>query len=240
MYYVVLYIDLKVNKMNIAEEQKIDKELEKIGGALSNEPVNRWLLYNRLPWNILGTSVLGIMASFMFITTYGRSISSYNGKESTKNAIEVKEADKKAQKCREIGSGVMLLFLASCIFWGCAIMGADKRATKEKKGVQLMLKMKQEYPNMYIDEEQAREVLKSVPDIISKMSAADRIYFDILASGDLKLADGKLFHDMATAILVGHLKNNTEDSATLMNIFKQNSEHYMGNYVRYVQQRAKE
>ena len=214
----------KFDKNN--ENQKIQEELKKIGGSLSEKPVMRWLLYKKTPYNILGLSGIGIIFSFLFINTMGHSVRIYKDLSLTENGKETKKALESATAKRNTALGFLCFFIANFIFWTVAITNANKQAKREEIAVKVMLKIKEEYPDININEQELSEALKYVPYIISKMAAEERVYFDMLAEGDLKLADSKIFHDLSIEILIGHLKTHEEDFTTLMNVFRQNKLYY--------------
>jgi len=204
--------------MNKAEEQRIEKELQKLGGPLVNQPLKRWLITSNLSWNILWTCALGIMMSGLFMSSVGRS--PVKDKDTKMSATEYK-INENANKYRNAGLDAMGGFIAGFIFWGCAIIGAYKQKSLEEKAVQLMLKLRLDYPHIVVNEQDLRRALKYVPYIILKMSAEDRVYFDILMNGRIRMDDNSTFHNMAMAIISGYLEKHPKDLAFLGNILRQ-------------------
>lgn len=201
------------------KNKNVYEALNKIGGPLADQPLKRWLITSNLSWNILWTCALGITMSGLFVSSFGRSpIKDKADTEMSKSEYKLNEDIK---KYRKVGLDAMGCFIAGFILWGCAIIGATKRQNLEEKTVQLMLKLRIDYPHIVVNEQDLRKALKYVPYIISKMSAADRVYFDVLMNGAIKMDDNKTFHDMAMAIISGYLEKNPKDLAFLGNIIRQ-------------------
>jgi len=206
------------------KEQKIYKELDKIGGPLANDPLKRWLACGYLPWTLFGLSGCGILLSSLFVSSTAHQIQAFNDKK-PKSAQEI-SAKHKIDKYHDNGRKVLLLSIANFIFWGCAVIGATKKLMLEEQAVELMLKIKEKLPNTNIDVNQARQILMNVPYIISKMSAEERVYFDALMQGSIDMADDLLFKDLALRIMMGHLEKHSEDMAKMSLIFKANAKHF--------------
>ena len=87
---------------------------------------------------------------------------------------------------------------------------------QQKQMIDAMNKLKSLGCTYKLNEKSFERLIKVCPDIISKMSADERVYFDMLIEGDIDVVNDKTFRDMAVPIIVGHLKSNPKDLYKIM------------------------
>ena len=114
------------------------------------------------------------------------------------------------------------LILSICTIIG--LIAQDKIGNKAKdKAIDLMLDIADKKSELKINEKQLKKLLKVVPEVVSRMSAAERVYFEMLMNGDLQIVDNKTFRGMAIAIMEGHLQSHPEDIKRILDVFDRDS-----------------
>lgn len=92
-----------------------------------------------------------------------------------------------------------------------------------EKAVDMMANLKELGKKYNLNSKQVAEIVKKVPDIISKMSAEERVYFDMLMNDNISIKNKETFRDMAVAIMQGYLQKHPEDFALVLNKFDEKS-----------------
>ncbi|MBO7656741.1 MAG: hypothetical protein J6S80_03375 [Alphaproteobacteria bacterium] len=129
------------------------------------------------------------------------------------------------------------LILTACI--AIRMRKKDKRDEQqiinERNTVDLMLAIKSVKEagkkfNLNLTDESARKLIDVCPYIISKMSADERVYFDMLIDGDIESNENEkpykndeTLKNLALAIIDGHLKSYPEDMAKVLEVFDETS-----------------
>ena len=117
----------------------------------------------------------------------------------------------------------MALVLSVTIY---SIVQADKRlkqvVAKANRDVDLMLEIERLAKEHKLDPTMAKKIVKVAPDIIEHMSEDSRVYFDMIMDGKVS-ANDESFLNIATTIMVGHLKTHLEDMELVMSTFDERS-----------------
>ncbi len=128
------------------------------------------------------------------------------------------------------------LVLSYMLLTACILMRyyrKDKRSetaryVNENATVDLMLAIKsikdagKKY-NLDITDETAKKLIEVCPHIISRMSADERVYFDMLIEGDIESKNEEMFKNFALAVMDGHLRSNLEDLQMVLDAFDETS-----------------
>ncbi len=84
--------------------------------------------------------------------------------------------------------------------------------------------------NLNLTDESVRKLIDVCPYIISKMSADERVYFDMLIDGDIESNENmkpwkndEALKNLALAVIDGHLKSYPEDMAKVLEAFDEKS-----------------
>jgi len=77
--------------------------------------------------------------------------------------------------------------------------------------------------NLDITDASAKKLIEICPHIISRMSADDRVYFDMLINGDIESENEEVFKNLALAVMDGHLRSNPQDLQIVLNAFDETS-----------------
>jgi len=86
-----------------------------------------------------------------------------------------------------------------------------------------MLDIAKRNPDIKIDENQLRKLLRIAPEVIENMSQAEAVYFEMLMNGDLEILNNKTFRDMVIAIMSGHLQKHPNDMERVLAVFERDS-----------------
>lgn len=117
----------------------------------------------------------------------------------------------------------MALILSITIY---SIAQADKRLKqaidRSDKSVDLMLEIERLAKEHKLDSTMAKKIVTVAPDIVKHMSEDSRVYFDMIMDGKAS-ANDENFLNIATAIMVGHLKTHPEDMELVMSTFDKRS-----------------
>ena len=102
------------------------------------------------------------------------------------------------------------------------------RFANENATVDMMLAIKSikeagEKVNLNVTDETAKKLIEICPHIISRMSADDRVYFDMLINGDIESENEEVFKNLALAVMDGHLRSNPQDLQMVLNAFDETS-----------------
>ena len=130
-------------------------------------------------------------------------------------------------KFSDVMFNISLLALCAFLLSICAIIGIIKKQDKIDKAkdnaIDLMLDIANKKTEVKINEKQLKKLLKIVPEVRSRMSAAERVYFEMLMNGDLQIINDKTFRAMATAVMKGHLRSHPEDIKRILDVFDNDS-----------------
>jgi len=74
-----------------------------------------------------------------------------------------------------------------------------------------------------VTDETAKSLIEICPHIISRMSADERVYFDMLIDGDIESKNEEMFKNFALAVMDGHLRSNPEDLQMVLDAFDETS-----------------
>ena len=199
-----------------AEYRPVWAELNKMGGNLQTRPITRWFAYSYIPLAIWGTSVFA---------TEGFGLWYFLGKDTwqkEQKAIVAQTGKTPEMKSFNFQHNAALLSLAVFLLCWIVIWYAWDTDTKEQNAVKLMLDMKAAYPNVKINEGAIKKIIKKFPYIISKMSANDRVYFDMLKDGNVDIINNPTYRNMALAVISGHLDSHPEDVEYVLAMFSDN------------------
>lgn len=205
-------------KSKIVRETKLDEKIQ------SGKYVTRRVLTGSLALGII-TAMVGIMRSYKtyVVSDYGKS--KYDGMGLYKDEYLINAWE--PTKFDNVMFGISLGCLGLLMLSVCTLVGLNKtkkKAEQSKDGlIELMLYIKENNPEISIDEKQLEKLLKRVPDVVSRMSEAERVYFDILMKGNLKIASDRTFRNMAIAIMEGHLASHPEDLRLILDVFDRDS-----------------
>lgn len=102
------------------------------------------------------------------------------------------------------------------------------RFANENATVDLMLAIKSikeagKKVNLNVTDETAKKLIEICPHIISRMSADERLYFDMLIEGDIESKNEEMFKNFALAVMDGHLRSNPEDLQMVLDAFDETS-----------------
>ena len=105
--------------------------------------------------------------------------------------------------------------------------------------IDMMMEFKKMHGNQYkLTDKQIAKLVSASNEIIARMSAEERAYFDMLSSENLKIKDNKVFADMAVAILDGYLRTHPEETQKIVQIYANNKAITKGlNWVTYLRTR---
>lgn len=119
------------------------------------------------------------------------------------------------------------------IFTACVANGRRKkdkairqRVKSRHATIDMMLDIKNEKAfgrRVRLNDKSMEKLINMCPEIISNMSADDRVYFDMLLNGDIEIANNETFKNMAISVMQGHLKAHPEDLKKVMSTFDEKS-----------------
>ena len=112
------------------------------------------------------------------------------------------------------------VFLSVCVLVASARLLID---TDGKKTVKMMLELEKIGKEYNLDTEEVRRLVNVCKDIIKRMSADKRVYFDMLMSGDISVKDNATFQSMAVSVMSGHLQSHPEDLQMVLDVFDERS-----------------
>lgn len=120
--------------------------------------------------------------------------------------------------------------LAFLIVSLCVAVGtsrADSKYYREDKArvnaVDMMLGLKEFGRKYKLNSRQVKHLLHTADFVIKGMSQDNRIYFDMLMSGDINIKNNEAFMDMAVAVMTGHLESHPEDAQLILDTFEEKS-----------------
>ena len=117
----------------------------------------------------------------------------------------------------------MAILLATTIY---SLSEAKKRLDNAVNGankqVDIMLEIEKLAKEHNLDATAAKKIIKVAPDIVKHMSKDSRVYFDMIMEGQIA-ANDENFINIATAIMVGHLKTHPKDMELVMSTFDERS-----------------
>jgi len=125
------------------------------------------------------------------------------------------------------------LVCAWMIFTACVVRGRRKNDKKIRKQVSarhetidFMLDLKEHLNSngvYYLQDKTVENLINMCPEIVSHMSANDRVYFDRMLNGDISMANDETFKKWAVSVMQGHLKSHPEDLQEIMSAFDEKS-----------------
>ncbi len=119
-----------------------------------------------------------------------------------------------------------LLTVIALITLGAAVSVAkDERQAdinKSHKQIDVMLKIEKLAKEHNLDATAAKKMLNVAPEIVKRMSADSRVYFDMMLDGKVAISD-KNFVNIATMVMAGHLQSHPEDMEQIMTVFDERS-----------------
>ena len=120
-----------------------------------------------------------------------------------------------------------LAFLLVSLIVTFKTVEVDGRSYREDKAVvdsvDMMLNIKKFGAEYNLNTHQVKRLLKKMPYVIQKMSAEERVYFDMLMKDEINIQNKKAFQAMAVAIMAGHLENHPEDAQSILDVFNEES-----------------
>ncbi|MBO7643153.1 MAG: hypothetical protein J6S74_03430 [Alphaproteobacteria bacterium] len=224
----------------LAEAKRLVQEKEKKRNAVkrqikfdTNEADGRFFAATTIGAFILGlaTAIIGVLDSNK---TYvqndgghwgGSYKEKYHGDGLFNGEYLVREWD--PSKFDEVMFGISQVSLCVLILSICVLIGIREKHVKRDRNkddaIDIMLEIKEKNPDFKLDEKKLKKLLKVVPDIISRMSKAERVWFDMLMVGDLEIVNDKTYRSMAITIMEGHLQSHPEDMKLILETFDENS-----------------
>ena len=112
------------------------------------------------------------------------------------------------------------VFLSVCVLVVSSRLLID---TDGKKTVKMMLELEKIGKEYNLDTKEVRRLVNVCKDIIKRMSADKRVYFDMLMSGDISVKDNATFQSMAVSVMSGHLQSHPEDLQMVLDVFDERS-----------------
>lgn len=107
-----------------------------------------------------------------------------------------------------------------------SIVNATERvktiADRANAQIDIMLEIEKLAKEHKMDPSVAKKIIQVAPDIVKNMSKDSRVYFDMIMDGKVSVEDEN-FLNIATAIMVGHLKTHPEDMERVMSTFDEKS-----------------
>lgn len=88
-----------------------------------------------------------------------------------------------------------------------------------RDAVDMMIDLKKFGEQYNLNTEKVKKLVNIANDIIERMSADERVYFDMLMNDNINIADKDTMKQFATAIMVGHLEKHPSDIEKIMEIF---------------------
>jgi hypothetical protein len=113
-------------------------------------------------------------------------------------------------------------WLANLLFSLLILVGSAyyfKSCKSDLDTIDMMVDLKELKGKYRLNDAQAAKLITMSDDIISNMSAEERVYFDMLMDGNIKIKDDKVFKDMAVAILDGYLSTHPKETKALLTVF---------------------
>ena len=196
----------------LAAYRPVWNEINKMGGPLQTRPITRWFAYSYIPLTIWGASVFAIEGFGL-----GYLVIAPAQTKEQKTSVQPQEMN-----FSNFYRNATLFSLAMFCFCWIVVWYAWGVDTKEQNAVKMLLDMKKAYPDVKIDEKAIKKVIKKFPYIISKMSANDRVYFDILKNGKIDIINNPTYRDMALSVISGHLDSHPEDVEYVLAMFSDN------------------
>lgn len=99
------------------------------------------------------------------------------------------------------------------LFFGASNQDLQRKIDEEKK--QQEVKAKRDAYRRYIGPG------AGMPLSASDKSSDNRVYFDVLIAGDIRIENQKTFMDMAVNIIAGHLQTHPEDAQRIEDVVKE-------------------
>ena len=96
----------------------------------------------------------------------------------------------------------------------------NRNIRNEKKAVEMMYDLHELEEQYNIDTATVNRLVRVVPDVISHMSKDDPKFFEMLIGYKFEIKNKDTYHDMAVAILAGHLESHPEDFQKVLDAFK--------------------
>ena len=119
------------------------------------------------------------------------------------------------------------MWLANLLITLLLYLGTTCSAVLHKSdldAIDMMVDLEKFGKHYNLNRKQVKKLIFLSKEIIAKMSADKRVYFDMLTNGDINIANNKTFVDMAVAILDGHLRTHEQDTADVFKIFAENKQ----------------
>lgn len=111
------------------------------------------------------------------------------------------------------------VFLALCTLlfsiWFVRVANVDHNT------VDMMMELNKFGKKYNLNTAQVRKLVALAPSIIKNMSSDNRVYFDMLMAGDIRIENQKTFMDMAVNIIAGHLQTHPEDAQRIEDVVKE-------------------
>lgn len=145
-----------------------------------------------------------------------------DGWEKTTYRVE-NEPSKFSKITLQVSVGMLAVVLLQVL----AIYGLNRKARKiegmQKSGIRAMLDIAKQNPDVKIDERALATLLEIAPAVVSRMSEAEAVYFEMLMDGRLEIIENKTFYDMAVAIMEGWLRKHPKDMERVLTVFDRDS-----------------
>ena len=234
-----------VNATSISESTFVDEkgihstdDLHSVYVRPYNEPkfnFKLWLLSN-LNVNIL--LLFCWFTAFIGVHDYEQPVRAmfdnvYNQKPKEQSDICSLGIDMQNKPLFSVNLSIALAFMlvSTCILLRSYRKDKRNSATRyanENATVDLMLAIKSikeagKKVKLNVTDETAKKLIEICPYIISRMSADERIYFDMLIDGDIESTNEEMFKNFALAVMDGHLSSNPKDLQMVLAAFDETS-----------------
>ena len=120
--------------------------------------------------------------------------------------------------------GTWLANLLLSLWWLYVTACYFKRTKMDLDTIDMMSELKELQGKHRLSDTQVAKLVAASGEIIGRMSAEERVYFDMLSSGKINIKDDKVFTDMAVAILDGYLRTHAAETENVLKIYKNNND----------------
>lgn len=111
----------------------------------------------------------------------------------------------------------MLMMLTSLYL---SIRGV-RRENEKYDTVDMMLELEKFGKKYNLNKAKVKRLVSNFGSVIERMSAHERVYFDMLMKGDINIKDQQTMKNMATHIMIGHLESHPEDAEKILSVFNE-------------------
>ena len=109
----------------------------------------------------------------------------------------------------------MVIMLCSLII----SIRAARRVNDKCDTVDMMLDLEKFGKQYNLNKTKVKRLVSNAESVIKKMSASERVYFDMLMNGDINIKDQETMKNMAAHIIIGHLRSHPEDAEKILSVF---------------------